>query len=203
VAEHDHLGCAHCADDPAPTGARLRGWFTAIAAALAAAGLGLGWLTPFPEWSAPLFIAATVVGAVFPAQRAWQSMRRRTLDINVLMVIAVAGAIAIRQFEEAAMVVTLFAAAQWLEAQSLDRARRAIGRLLDLAPPLVRVRDGAAERHVDIEQVPPGALMIVKPGEKIALDGIVRNGRLPASRCRSRSSPATRSSPAPSTGTAR
>jgi Zn2+/Cd2+-exporting ATPase len=177
VAEHDHLGCAHCADDPAPTGARLRGWFTAIAAALAAAGLGLGWLTPFPEWSAPLFIAATVVGAVFPAQRAWQSMRRRTLDINVLMVIAVAGAIAIRQFEEAAMVVTLFAAAQWLEAQSLDRARRAIGRLLDLAPPLVLVRDGAAERHVDIEQVPPGALMIVKPGEKIALDGIVRNGR--------------------------
>ncbi|HEX6164390.1 MAG TPA: heavy metal translocating P-type ATPase, partial [Vicinamibacterales bacterium] len=118
-----------------------------------------------------------VVGSVFPAQRAWQSVKRGTLDINVLMVIAVIGAIAIREFEEAAMVVSLFAAAQWLEAQSLDRARKAIGKLLDLAPPTVLVRDAAGERQIDIEQVTPGALMIVKPGEKIALDGIVRNGR--------------------------
>jgi Cd2+/Zn2+-exporting ATPase len=175
VAKHD-IGCAHC-EDPAPTGARIRGWFTAIAAALVAAACGLGWFTPFPEWSAPIFIAATIVGAVFPAQRAWQSIKRGALDINVLMVVAVAGAIAIRQFEEAAMVVSLFAAAQWLEAQSLDRARKAIGRLLDLAPSLVLVRDDAGEHQVDIEQVAPGALMIVKPGEKLALDGIVRNGR--------------------------
>jgi Cd2+/Zn2+-exporting ATPase len=175
VAKHD-IGCAHC-EEPAPTGARIRGWFTAIAAALVVAACGLGWFTPFPEWSAPIFIAATVVGAVFPAQRAWQSIKRGTLDINVLMVVAVAGAIAIRQFEEAAMVVSLFAAAQWLEAQSLDRARKAIGRLLDLAPSLVLVRDDAGERQVDIELVAPGALMIVKPGEKLALDGIVRNGR--------------------------
>ena len=59
------------------------------------------------------------------------------------MVIAVIGAIAIRQFEEAAMVVSLFAAAQWLEAQSLDRARNAIGKLLDLASTDVLVRDDA------------------------------------------------------------
>ena len=96
------------------------------------------------------FIAATIVGSVFPAQRAWQSIKRGSLDINVLMVIAVIGAIAIREYEEAAMVVSLFAAAQWLEAQSLDRARKAIGRLLDLAPSDVLVRDRcrrAADRH--------------------------------------------------------
>ena len=177
VAKPDPIGCAHCEDQPAPTGARVRGWFTGVAAVLVAAACGIGWFTPFPAWSAPVFIAATIVGSAFPAQRAWQSIKRGALDINVLMVVAVVGAIAIRQFEEAAMVVSLFAAAQWLEAQSLDRARKAIGRLLDLASTEVLVRDDRGERRLDIEQVDPGALMIVKPGEKIALDGIVRTGR--------------------------
>ena len=124
-------------------------------------------------WSSP-----RIVGSVFPAQRAWQSIKRFSLDINVLMVIAVMGAMAIGEYEEAAMVVTLFAAAQWLEAQSLDRARQAIGRLLNLAPSDVLVRDDAGERLIDIELVTPGALMIVRPGEKFALDGIVRTRAL-------------------------
>ena len=177
MANHDHIGCAHCEDEPTPTGARVRGWFTAIAAILVVLACGVSWFTPFPEWSTPVFIVASVAGAVFPAQRAWESLKRRALDINVLMVIAVVGAIAIRQYEEAAMVVSLFAAAQWLEAQSLDRARKAIGKLLDLTPTAVVIRDERGERAIDIEAVTPGAVMIVKPGEKIALDGIVRNGR--------------------------
>ena len=175
----DHLGCAHCeVEAPAPTGARIRGWFTAAAAALVAAACASAGSRRFPDWSAPIFIAAAIVGSVFPAQRAWQSITRGSLDINVLMVVAVVGALAIRQFEEAAMVVSLFAAAQWLEAQSLDRARKAIGRLLDLAA-TDRAGAGceAASGQIDIEQVAPGALMIVKPGEKFALDGIVRQGR--------------------------
>ena len=170
------IGCSHC-EEPAPTGANVRGWFTAIAAGLVVAACGLAWFTGLPDWAIPLFLIATIVGAVFPAQRAWQSITRGTLDINVLMVIAVAGAVAIREYEEAAMVVSLFALAQWLEAQSLDRARKAIGKLIDLAPPQVLVRDHAGERIVAIEQVDPGALMIVKPGERFALDGIVRTGR--------------------------
>jgi Cd2+/Zn2+-exporting ATPase len=131
----------------------------------------------FPAWSARSSSAATIVGSVFPAERAWQSIKRGSLDINVLMVVAVIGAVVIRQFEEAAMVVSLFAAAQWLEAQSLDRARKAIGKLLDLAvdrcahprrsrraPP--RHRTGRSGRDDDRQA-----------GEKFALDGIVRSGR--------------------------
>ena len=173
----DALGCSHCCETPEPTGARIRGWFTAGAAALVALGCLFAAFTTRAWWSAPLFVAAALVGSVFPAQRAIQSVRKRTLDINALMVVAVAGALAIGEFEEAAMVVTLFAAAQWLEAQSLDRARKAIARLLDLAPTEVLVRDDAGERLTGIEAVDPGALMIVKPGDKFALDGIVRNGR--------------------------
>ena len=172
------IGCSHCeADPPKPTGVRIRGWLTAVAGTLVVTACLVGWLTPFPDWTMPLFVVAAIVGSVFPAQRAWQSVQRGSLDINVLMIVAVAGAMAIGEFEEAAMVVSLFAAAQWLEAQSLDRARNAIGKLIGLGPTDVLVRDDAGERRVDIQHVDPGTLMIVKPGEKIALDGIVRNGR--------------------------
>jgi Cd2+/Zn2+-exporting ATPase len=172
------VGCAHCEDHvPAPTGARVRGWFTASAAGLVLLGCALGVLTTRPWWSAPPFVAAALIGSVFPAQRAVQSLRKGRLDINVLMVVAVMGAVAIGQWEEAAMVVSLFAAAQWLEAQSLDRARQAIRRLLDLVPADVLVRDESGERRVSLDLVTPGALMIVRPGDRIALDGVVRNGR--------------------------
>ena len=172
------IGCSHCEDDaPAPTGARVRGWVTAIAAALLVWAYTLGYFAVYPAWVNALFVIAALVGSFFPAQRALQGLRRRTLDINALMVIAVAGAIAIGEFEEAAMVVSLFAAAQWLEAQSLDRARRAIGQLLDAAPSDVLIRDAAGEKRVGIDAVPLGALMVVRPGEKLALDGIVQSGR--------------------------
>ncbi len=72
-------------------------------------------------------------------------MRTRTLDINVLMVIAVAGAIAIGELLEAVSVVFLFAAAPWLEVRTLERARQAIRALIDLTPRQAVVRGGAVE----------------------------------------------------------
>jgi Cd2+/Zn2+-exporting ATPase len=172
------IGCSHCEEDaPAPTGASIRGWVTAVAAGLVLAACALGYFAVVPAWVTALFVVAALVGSIFPAQRAIQALRRGSLDINALMVIAVAGALAIGEFEEAAMVVSLFAAAQWLEAQSLDRARKAIGQLLDSAPADVLIRDHAGERRVAIDAVPIGALMIVRPGEKLALDGVVQGGQ--------------------------
>ena len=179
MAEHAHaIGCSHCeAGAPASTGANLRGWCTAIAASLVAVACALAWVTPIPAWSTPLFVMAAAVGSIFPAQRAWRSLQRGSLDINVLMIIAVVGAVLIRQYEEAAMVVSLFALAQWLEAQSLDRARQAIGNLIDQAPSDVTVRDEQGDHRLHIDRVTPGSLMLVKPGERIALDGVVHGGR--------------------------
>ncbi len=184
------LGCAHCVDDaPLPTGVSVRGWFTAVAAILVLLGCAVSWLPlavsdsgstgvdAWPSWSASLFLVATLVGAVFPAQRAARALRKGVLDINTLMVIAVAGAVAIYQWEEAAMVVLLFAAAQWLEAQSLDRARAAIRRVLDLSPTDVLVRDDGGERRVGLDLVRLGAIMIIRPGDRFPLDGIVTEGR--------------------------
>ena len=170
-------GCDHCeVDAPKPTGARARAIATAAAGGLVAAGCALDLLATGPSWVTPAFMAAALVGSVFPAERALASIRRGLLDINALMVIAVAGALLIDQVEEAAMVVLLFSLAQWLEVQTLDRARRAIARLLDLAPPRVLLRHDDGDKWVGIDEVRLGAVMIVRPGDKVALDGVVRAG---------------------------
>jgi Cd2+/Zn2+-exporting ATPase len=169
--------CDHCPPaTPTRTAARVRGVLAVSAAVLLAAGCVADLLLGSPAWAGPFFLAAVAAGVVFPAQRAFESLRRRALDINALMVVAVVGAIAIGEWEEAAMVVWLFAVAQWLESQSLERARAAIRSLLDLSPPEARIVDQGAERLVGVDRVLPGQLMIVRPGERIPLDGTVHEG---------------------------
>ncbi len=107
-----------------------------------------------------LFVAAIAGAASGPVRGAVRSIRRRALDINVLMVIAVAGAAALGDWLEAAAVVWLFGVAQWLEARSLDRARLAIRKLLTLTPPTAIVRREGVEREVTVDAVVPGDVLI-------------------------------------------
>jgi Cd2+/Zn2+-exporting ATPase len=92
------------------------------------------------------------------------------------MVIAVAGALALRDWAEASMVVFLFALAQWLEVRTLEHARQAIRALLDLSPRQAIVKRGGIEQQVDIDQIRLGDLVIVRPGDKVAVDGVVESG---------------------------
>jgi Cd2+/Zn2+-exporting ATPase len=151
--------------------------FATLAAVLLGAGCVADLVWGAPAWSQPLFLAAVAAGVVFPARRAWTALGRGALDINALMVIAVVGAIVIGEWEEAAMVVFLFAVAQWLESRSVERARHAIRSLLDLAPPQARIEEHGAERLVPIDLVVPGQTMRVRPGERVPLDGTVLEGR--------------------------
>ena len=139
------------------------------AGALASALIG-------PAAAIPLYLAATAAGAVYPMRRAWAAIRSASLDINVLMVIAVAGALVLRDYLEAASVVFLFAIAQWLEVRTMARARQAIRALVDLAPKdAVVLRDGHTER-MPLEQIEVGHVIVVRPGDKIPLDGVVVAG---------------------------
>ncbi len=143
--------------------------------ALLAAGLALQ-LTNFavPAW--PLLLASIVLGGVPTARRAMASLRARHLDIHVLMVVAVIGAVLLREWTEAASVVFLFALAQQLEAGAMDRARGAIRALMELSPADALVdRQGRRER-LAIDDVVPGDLVLVGPGEKIPADGEVVGG---------------------------
>jgi Cd2+/Zn2+-exporting ATPase len=160
-----------------PASSRVRGWLVVIAAIALAIGLALQALGALEPWRLAAFLIAAVAGGVFPARRAAAAIRLRELDINTLMIVAVIGALFLGEWAEAGTVVLLFAIAQWLESRSMERAREAIRALMDLTPAEARIRHGDHEELVPVEGVALGTIMIVRPGEKIPLDGEVRDGR--------------------------
>jgi len=132
----------------------------------------------FPLASILLYLGSIVSGAWFVAPKAVGSLRRLRPDMNLLMVTAVIGAMAIGEWLEAATVTFLFAVSLLLEHWSVGRARRAIAALMDLSPTTARYlcpEDGdVIEKRV--EEVPVGVTVLVRPGEKIPLDGEVLEG---------------------------
>jgi len=139
-----------------------------------------------------LYSAAAVMGVWFVSPKAWLALRRLRPDMNLLMMVAVAGAIVIGQWFEAATVAFLFALSILLEAWSVGRARRAVAALMALTPPMARVIYGADEHGthdsgghpgtehdqvMDVADVSVGSTVLVKPGEKFPLDGKVTKGQ--------------------------
>src|SRR5436190_6917150 len=143
----------------------------ALAAGLALEAIG----APAPA-SIALFVVSLAAGVGVTIRKAWSALRVGSLDINVLMTIAAAGAAVIGQWSEAATVVFLFAVAQTLEARTLERARSAIRALMDLTPADALLRDAAGERRIPVDRIEPGTMIVVRPGEKIPLDGDVVAG---------------------------
>ena len=144
------------------------GGLLVVAALLEAAGLTRSAL--------PFYLAGAAAGIVYPLRRAITSARSRILDINVLMVIAVAGALALGDWPEATSVVFLFAVAQWLEVRTMERARQAIRALIDLTPREALVRRNGREERMPVDGIAPGDEIVVRPGEKVPLDGLVLAG---------------------------
>ena len=130
------------------------------------------------EWIASLlYLAAIGFGVRYVAPKAWFSARSLVPDMNLLMVVAVLGAIAIGELFEGATVAFLFALSLLLESWSVGRARNAVSALLDLAPDSVRVlRDDGSEEDVRAADVAVGMRFIVRGGDRIGLDGVVVDG---------------------------
>jgi Zn2+/Cd2+-exporting ATPase len=141
-----------------------------------AAGLAATALDQPPLAAVLLFGVSIAAGVPLTTRKAWQAVRRGGLDINVLMLIAAAGAIALGEWSEAAAVVFLFAVAQALEIRTLERARTAVRALMDLTPSEALVVDASGERRVPVDAIVPGTVIIVKPGEKVPLDGHIISG---------------------------
>ncbi|MFA9439065.1 heavy metal translocating P-type ATPase [Uliginosibacterium sp. sgz301328] len=162
-------------DMPSPPRASRAIW---LAGAMAIASEATHWFGA-AEWvSAGLAIAAIMACGSGTFRKGWIAVRHGALNINALMSIAVTGALVIGQWPEAAMVMVLFTIAELIEARSLDRARRAIGELVALAPDRVTVQtaDGQwVEQRAS--EVGIGARVRVRPGERIALDGTLVEGR--------------------------
>jgi Cd2+/Zn2+-exporting ATPase len=124
-----------------------------------------------------LYLLSAATGAWYVAPKAWRALIRLRPDMNLLMVVAVMGAIAIGEYFEAATVSFLFALSLALESWSVGRARRAIASLMSLSPENARVRrpDGS-EVVLDVRDVRVGSTVVVFPGEKFPLDGRILKG---------------------------
>ena len=145
-------------------------------ALLFALGLALGLLGAPEVTRVGAYAAAIVVGGLPIFRAALAGLRARHLDMNVLMSAATIGAVGIGEWAEAASVVVLFAAGNALQVYAIDRTRGAVRALVRLAPDEVLVRRGNAEVEVPADEVGVGETVIVRPGERLAVDGEVLEG---------------------------
>jgi len=141
----------------------LAGWLAGLAGA--PRGLALG-----------LLLGTYAAGGFYTLRDAWQSLRSRRFDIDTLMIVAAAGAAALGAWEEGALLLFLFSLGHALEHMAMDRARKAIEALAELAPKTAIVQRDAVEIEVRVEELLRGDRVIVKPGSRIPADGQVASG---------------------------
>jgi heavy metal translocating P-type ATPase len=131
-----------------------------------------------PAWTwGPLYAAAYAAGGWEPAWAGLGALRDRTLDVDLLMVVAAIGAAAIGQVLDGALLIVIFATSGALEALATARTADSVRGLLDLAPATAtRISDGGAEEAVATDRLAVGDTILVRPGERIGADGRVLDG---------------------------
>ena len=175
--DHDH---DHTHDDPADRGKSW--WRTGKGRLVIGSGalLGAAYAVTLavPEVGAWPFLFATIAALVPVARRAFAAATAGSLfTIEMLMTIAAIGALFIGAAEEAAVVVFLFAVGEVLEGHAAGSARRGIAALAALRPRTALLIQGDATREVPAEQVRPGDLVRIRPGDRLPSDGVIREGR--------------------------
>ncbi|OPX03275.1 heavy metal translocating P-type ATPase [Geobacillus sp. LEMMY01] len=122
------------------------------------------------------YAAAILIGGYSLFIKGFKNLVRLNFDMNTLMTVAILGAAAIGEWGEGATVVILFAISEALERYSMDKARQSIESLMDIAPKEALIRRGNEEMMVPVDDIQVGDIMIVKPGQKLAMDGIIIKG---------------------------
>lgn len=123
-----------------------------------------------------LYAVAMVISGYKPAKSAFYAVKSRSLDMNVLMTVAALGAAIIGEWLEGATVVWLFALGVALQTRSIEQTRNSIRNLMDLAPPEAWVKQGDQLVKKAVEEISIGNVIVVKPGDRIPLDGEVMKG---------------------------
>ncbi|VAW60163.1 Lead, cadmium, zinc and mercury transporting ATPase; Copper-translocating P-type ATPase, partial [hydrothermal vent metagenome] len=150
-----------------------------------AIGSGAFWLTGLifsfidsvSEWlTLSFFMVAFGLGGYFTLLEAIETIRRGKFEIDFLMLVAAAGAAALGKWEEGALLLFLFSLGHALEAYAMNKARKSIAALSDLAPPTALVKRDGQTTEVGIEALVIGDIIVIKPNTKIAADGVVVAG---------------------------
>ncbi|MFQ6128632.1 MAG: heavy metal translocating P-type ATPase [Thermoplasmata archaeon] len=126
--------------------------------------------------SEPFYGLAIVLGGYYPARRAATAILNRSFIIDGLMVAGALGAVLIGAFAEAAAVLFLFSLAELLEDYSVERTRDSLRKLMDLKPKMASVKKNDTFVPTKVEDIGPGDIVRVKPGEQVGVDGIVVTG---------------------------
>lgn len=159
----------------------LLGWaFVSAVAVVALVGIVAEWLglvevlaRRIPAW---ISIPAVLAGGYPIFRSVVRALRNRTVTSHALMTLGILGALAIGQYSAAAVIVFFMRIADFVEGFTTERARRAIKELLKLAPVTARVEREGAEHELPADQVHRGDVVLVKPGERIPVDGVVLDG---------------------------
>lgn len=183
--EHDHHEHASKASTP-KLKANPSNWKFWIAnrrgqsVIFAGIGLILGLLAQsfsLPIWIGRAFYGIGIIVAGYPVARAGLSeLRLRRADMNLLMTVSVIGALILGDWFEGALVVFLFSLGTTLQIFSFGRTRNAIRALMDLTPPTATIKRNGQEVTVDVENIQIGEILTIRPGQRVALDGVVVSG---------------------------
>ena len=141
--------------------------------------IGVGYLTEAMgsiNWQAVCFISATLLAGIPIFIRAVQAVRMRVFGIELLVTVAVAGALVIHEYSESAIVTFLFLFGAFLEMRTLEKTRSSLKKLMDLAPREATVRRDGSLFTIDAQDVKEGDCVVLRPGGKIPVDGIVLSG---------------------------
>ncbi len=148
----------------------------AVSGLLYAGGWSIGYFAGLNTLSAATLILAAIIGGYDIAKTAYHEVKSRTLGIKTLVTLAAVGAIVIGSYWEAAAVVFLFALGSYLEGRTMRKTRNALKELLEMTPDTATVCRDGDQKEVPAREVEEGEIVIVKPGEKIPVDGEVVKG---------------------------
>jgi Cd2+/Zn2+-exporting ATPase len=173
--------CSHCATDIFEKKEPLWRQKKVLILSVSLVALVIGMYLEFvllKESYVPIFYLFVIITAGYEiAKRALNSLLKKRFDMNFLMIIAAIGAFLTGHAEEGASVIFLFAAAELLEDYAGERARNSIAALLKLAPETARTKIDGNEVEIDVHQLKIGNIVIIKPGDRIPIDGIVSLGQ--------------------------
>lgn len=133
-------------------------------------------LLNFYEWRQIILLISTVIAGIPIALKAFQALRMKAFSIELLVTIAVIGALFIGEYVESAAVTFLFLFGAYLEVRTLEKTRASLRTLIDMAPIEATVLRDGNTMTIDADDVVKGDRVIIRSGEKVAIDGIIIKG---------------------------